>query len=78
MIKSQLLTPSSSFGSHLSMDKYQDLFTLPASWKGALETQRYSFNTIEMMIGCRMGRYMAAGIALDSRVKVGQIGVRKI
>ena len=61
-----------------SMDKYQEPFTLPANWKGALETQRYSFDLTETVISWRMGLYLAAGIALDSRVKVAQIGVRKV
>lgn len=61
-----------------SMDKYQEPFTLPANWKGALETQRYTFDATETVITSRMGLYLATGIALDSQVKVGQYGVRKI
>ncbi|MCF7543888.1 SGNH/GDSL hydrolase family protein [Pseudomonas petrae] len=61
-----------------SMDKYQEPFTFPANWKGALETQRYTCDVTETVVTARMGLYLAAGIALDSRVKVGQIGVRKI
>ncbi len=60
-----------------SMDKYQEPFTLPANWKGALETQRYSFDATETVITARMGLYLAAGIAQDSRVKVAQFGIRK-
>jgi hypothetical protein len=69
---------ASSLLYYRSMDKYQEPFTLPANWKGALETQRYSFDLTETVISWRMGLYLAAGIALDSKVKVGQIGVRKI
>jgi hypothetical protein len=69
---------ASSLVYYRSMDKYQEPFTLPANWKGALETQRYSFDLTETVISWRMGLYLAAGIALDSKVKVGQIGVRKI
>ncbi|POQ03706.1 hypothetical protein ALQ76_01728 [Pseudomonas syringae pv. atrofaciens] len=69
---------SSSTFYYRSMDKYQEPFTLPASWKGVLETQRYSFDQTETVISWRMGLYLATGVALDSRVKVGQIGVRKI
>ncbi|WP_455913778.1 SGNH/GDSL hydrolase family protein [Pseudomonas syringae] len=69
---------ASSLVYYRSMDKYQEPFTLPANWKGALETQRYSFDLTETMISWRMGLYLAAGIALDSKVKVGQIGVRKV
>jgi hypothetical protein len=50
------------------MDKYQEPFTLPANWNGSLETQRYSFDLSETVISWRMGLYLAAGIALDSRV----------
>jgi hypothetical protein len=69
---------SSSLVYYRSMDKYQEPFTLPANWKGALETQRYTFDATETVISWRMGLYLATGIALDSKVKVGQIGVRKI
>ncbi|TDV54497.1 hypothetical protein EC919_104233 [Pseudomonas graminis] len=69
---------SSSLVYYRSMDKYQEPFTLPANWKGALETQRCSFDATETVISWRMGLYLAAGIALDSRVKVGQIGIRKV
>jgi len=61
-----------------SMDKYQDPFTLPANWKGALETQRYQFDGTETVITSRMGLYLAVGVAFDSKVKVSQFGVRKI
>ena len=61
-----------------SMDKYQEPFTLPANWKGALETQRYSYDATETVISARMGLYLAAGIAQDSRIKVAQFGIRKV
>jgi hypothetical protein len=61
-----------------SMDKYQEPFTLPANWKGALETQRYTVDVTETVITARMGLYLAGGIAQDSKVKVAQFGVRKI
>ena len=61
-----------------SMDKYQEPFTLPANWKGALETQRYTYDVTETVITSRMGLYLATGIPLDARVKVSQYGVRKV
>jgi hypothetical protein len=61
-----------------SMDKYQEPFTLPANWKGALETQRYTCDVTETVVTARMGLYLAAGISQDSKVKVAQFGVRKI
>jgi hypothetical protein len=61
-----------------SMDKYQEPFTLPANWKGALETQRAAYDGTETAISCRMGLYLATGIAQDSKVKVGQFGLRKV
>ncbi|WP_040263640.1 SGNH/GDSL hydrolase family protein [Pseudomonas massiliensis] len=61
-----------------SMDKYQEPFTLPANWKGALETQRYTYDATETTISCRMGLYLATGIAQDSKVKVAQFGLRKV
>ena len=61
-----------------SMDKYQEPFTLPANWKGALETQRYIVDLTETVVTCRMGLYLATGIAQDSKVKVGQLGLRKV
>ncbi|MGI4841012.1 MAG: SGNH/GDSL hydrolase family protein [Janthinobacterium lividum] len=61
-----------------SMDKYQEPFTLPANWKGALETQRYTYDVTETVITSRMGLYLATGISLDSKVKVSQYGVRKV
>jgi hypothetical protein len=61
-----------------SMDKYQEPFTLPANWKGALETQRYSCDVTETVITARMGLYLAAGINQDSKVKAAQFGIRKV
>ncbi|MFP3925328.1 SGNH/GDSL hydrolase family protein [Pseudomonas sp. W5-36] len=69
---------ASSLVYYRSMDKYQEPFTLPANWKGELETQRCSFDATETVISWRMGLYLAAGIAFDSKVKVGQMGVRKL
>ncbi|KGF63608.1 SGNH/GDSL hydrolase family protein [Pseudomonas lutea] len=78
LIITKPIAGASSLVYYRSMDKYQEPFTLPANWKGALETQRYSFDLTEAVISWRMGLYLAAGIALDSKVKVGQIGVRKV
>jgi hypothetical protein len=61
-----------------SMDKYQEPFTLPASWKGALETQRYPCDVTETVVTARMGLYLAAGINQDSKVKAAQFGIRKV
>lgn len=61
-----------------SMDKYQEPFTLPANWKGALETQRCIYDGTETVITSRMGLYLAAGVAFDAQVKVSQYGVRKV
>jgi len=60
------------------MNKYEKQFTLPENWRGALEKQRYSFDLTETVISWRMGLYLATGIALDSKIKVGQIGIRKV
>lgn len=78
LIVTKPVAGSSSLVYYRSMDKYQEPFTLPASWKGALETQRYSFDLSETVISWRMGLYLAAGVSLDSKVKVSQVGVRKI
>lgn len=61
-----------------SMDKYQEPFTLPANWKGALETQRCIYDGTETVITSRMGLYLATGVAFDTQVKVSQYGVRKV
>ncbi|RZI54635.1 MAG: SGNH/GDSL hydrolase family protein, partial [Pseudomonas sp.] len=61
-----------------SMDKYQEPFTLPANWKGSLETQRYPCDVTETVVTARMGLYLAAGINQDSKVKAAQFGIRKI
>jgi hypothetical protein len=61
-----------------SMDKYQEPFTFPANWKGALETQRYTCDVTETVVTARMGLYLAAGIPQDGKVKVAQFGVRKV
>ena len=61
-----------------SMDKYQEPFTLPARWKGELETQRYPCDVTETVVTARMGLYLAAGINQDSKVKAAQFGIRKV
>lgn len=61
-----------------SMDKYQEPFTLPAKWKGELETQRYPCDVTETVVTARMGLYLAAGINQDSKVKAAQFGIRKV
>lgn len=61
-----------------SMDKYQEPFTLPANWKGALETQRCIYDGTETVITSRMGLYLATSVAFDAQVKVSQYGVRKV
>lgn len=60
-----------------SMDKYQEPFTLPAAWKGLLETQRALIDKTETVVTARMGLYLAAGIAQNSTVKFSQFGVKK-
>lgn len=69
-------TPTTIF--YRSMDKYQEPFTLPADWQSGLETQRYTGDVTETVITSRMGLYLAAGIAQDSREKVAQFGIRKV
>ncbi|RMV72727.1 hypothetical protein ALP05_05409 [Pseudomonas caricapapayae] len=61
-----------------SMDKYQEPFTMPASFSGALETQRGTIDLTETVITSRMGLYLAAGVAQKSTVKVAQFGIRKV
>ncbi|RMU21393.1 hypothetical protein ALP33_02010, partial [Pseudomonas amygdali pv. lachrymans] len=61
-----------------SMDKYQEPFTLPASFIGQLETQRGTVDLTETVITSRMGLYLAAGVAQNSIVKVAQFGIRKV
>ncbi|MCF5747980.1 MULTISPECIES: SGNH/GDSL hydrolase family protein [Pseudomonas syringae group] len=61
-----------------SMDKYQEPFTMPASFSGQLETQRGTVDLTETVITSRMGLYLAAGIAQNSMAKVAQFGIRKI
>ncbi|WP_225773359.1 SGNH/GDSL hydrolase family protein [Pseudomonas sp. Marseille-Q5115] len=61
-----------------SMDKYQEPFTMPANWKGTLETQRCTVDLTETVVTCRMGLYLATGIAQNSTVKVSQFGLRKV
>ncbi|RMV43541.1 SGNH/GDSL hydrolase family protein [Pseudomonas syringae group genomosp. 3] len=61
-----------------SMDKYQEPFTMPASFSGALETQRGTIDMSETVITSRMGLYLAAGVLQDSIVKAAQFGIRKV
>ena len=61
-----------------SMDKYQEPFTMPASFTGALETQRGTIDLTETVITSRMGLYLAAGVSQDSTVKAAQFGIRKV
>ncbi|EPM43794.1 hypothetical protein A262_27722 [Pseudomonas syringae pv. actinidiae ICMP 19073] len=60
-----------------SMDKYQEPFTMPASFSGQLETQRGTIDLTETVINSRMGLYLATGVAQSSTVKVAQFGIRK-
>nr|WP_235661366.1 hypothetical protein [Pseudomonas coronafaciens] len=61
-----------------SMDKYQEPFTMPASFSGQLETQRGTVDLTETVITSRMGLYLAAGVPQNSIVKVSQFGIRKV
>ncbi|EKG36092.1 SGNH/GDSL hydrolase family protein [Pseudomonas syringae] len=61
-----------------SMDKYQEPFTMPASFSGELETQRGTIDLTETVITSRMGLYLAAGVPQDSTVKAAQFGIRKV
>ncbi|KPB73271.1 Uncharacterized protein AC507_2133 [Pseudomonas syringae pv. maculicola] len=61
-----------------SMDKYQEPFTMPASFSGQLETQRGTIDLTETVITSRMGLYLASGVAQNSKVKVSQFGIRKV
>ncbi|MCQ3000442.1 SGNH/GDSL hydrolase family protein [Pseudomonas syringae] len=61
-----------------SMDKYQEPFTMPASFSGELETQRGTVDLSETVITSRMGLYLAAGVAQNSTVKAAQFGIRKV
>ncbi|MFA0920417.1 hypothetical protein ALP73_00319 [Pseudomonas coronafaciens pv. garcae] len=61
-----------------SMDKYQEPFTMPASFSGQLETQRVTIDLTETVITSRMGLYLAAGVPQNSIVKVAQFGIRKV
>ncbi|RMS29666.1 Tail tape measure protein, partial [Pseudomonas coronafaciens pv. garcae] len=53
-------------------------FTMPASFFGALETQRGTIDMSETVITSRMGLYLAAGVPQDSTVKAAQFGIRKV
>ncbi|MBI6780496.1 SGNH/GDSL hydrolase family protein [Pseudomonas syringae] len=69
---------ASSTSYYRSMDKYQEPFTMPASFSGALETQRGTIDLNETVITSRMGLYLAAGVPQDSTVKAAQFGIRKV
>ncbi|KWS73345.1 hypothetical protein AL053_21520 [Pseudomonas savastanoi pv. fraxini] len=56
----------------------QEPFTMPASFSGALETQRGTIDLSETVITSRMGLYLAAGVAQNSTVKAAQFGIRKV
>lgn len=61
-----------------SMDKYQEPFTMPASFSGQLETQRGTIDTTETVVSARMGLYLGVGVAQNSVVKAAQFGIRKV
>lgn len=61
-----------------SMDKYQEPFTIPASFSGQLEMQRGTIDLTEPVITSRMGLYLAACVTQSSVVKVAQFGIRKV
>ncbi|WP_116892268.1 SGNH/GDSL hydrolase family protein [Pseudomonas syringae] len=69
---------ASSTSYYRSMDKYQEPFTMPASFSGGLETQRGTIDLTETVITSRMGLYLAAGVPQDSTVKAAQFGIRKV
>ncbi len=69
---------ASSTSYYRSMDKYQEPFTMPASFSGELETQRGTIDLTETVITSRMGLYLAAGVPHDSTVKFAQFGIRKV
>ncbi len=50
---------------------------MPASFSGALETQRGTIDLTETVINSRMGLYLATGVAQSSTVKAAQFGIRK-
>ncbi|WP_239690241.1 hypothetical protein [Pseudomonas syringae] len=51
---------------------------MPASFFGELETQRGTIDLMETVITSRMGLYLAAGVAQNSKVKVSHFGIRKV
>ncbi|MCK9733892.1 hypothetical protein [Pseudomonas syringae] len=78
MTTTKTVSGASSTFYYRSMDKYQETFTMPASFSGELETQRVTIDLMETVITSRMGLYLAAGVAQNSAVKVAQFGIRKI
>ncbi|MBI6749701.1 SGNH/GDSL hydrolase family protein [Pseudomonas syringae] len=69
---------ASSTSYYRSMDKYQEPFTMPASFSGALETQRGTIDLNETVITSRMDRCLAVGVPQGSTVKVAQFGICKV
>ncbi|PBP94401.1 hypothetical protein CCL17_24555 [Pseudomonas congelans] len=78
MTITKTVSGASSTSYFRSMDKYQEPFTMPASFSGALETQRGTIDLSETVITSRMGLYLAAGVPQDSTVKAAQFGIRKV
>lgn len=54
---------ASSTSYYRSMDKYQEPFTMPASFSGPLETQRGTIDLSETVITSRMGLYLGCRCA---------------
>ncbi|NVL25082.1 hypothetical protein F2S70_26065 [Pseudomonas syringae pv. actinidiae] len=77
MTITKTVSGASSTFYYRSMDKYQEPFTMPASFSGALETQRGTIDLTETVINSRMGLYLATGVAQSSTVKAAQFGIRK-
>lgn len=78
LIISKPISGTSTTFYYRSMDKYQEPFTMPASFSGELETQRGTVDLSETVITSRMGLYLATGVVQNSTVKVAQFGIRKV
>lgn len=78
LIITKLVSGTSTTFYYRSMDKYQEPFTMPASFSGPLETQRGVIDLAETVITSRMGLYLAAGVAQNSTVRAAQFGIRKV
>lgn len=61
-----------------SGDKYQSPFVMPASCKGAHETQRYTCDGTETSIRSRLSCYLMDGVPLSGVVKATQYANRKV